>query len=210
MSKNTVIFNHPLINHKVALLRDVNTSTRQFRELVEEIAMLMAFEALNDVATEQREITSPLESVMQNIVPDASVAIVPILRAGLGMVNGVLKLLPTAIVGHVGLYREKATLMPKEYYCKLPDNMQDKLAVLLDPMLATGNSAAAAITCLKEHGCKKIKLMSIIAAPEGIATAEKAHPDAQIYVACKDRGLNSDGYIVPGLGDAGDRLFGTK
>ncbi len=210
MNKNTVIFNHPLISHKIALLRDVNTGTRQFRELVGEIAMLMAYEALKDIETVEKEITTPLETVTQKTVKENSVAIIPILRAGLGMVNGVQSLLPTAKVGQIGLYRDPQTLTPADYYCKLPENIKDMTAVLLDPMLATGGSASEAIGYLKKSGCKKIKLMSIIAAPQGIEKIETDHPDIQLYVACKDGKLNSEGYIVPGLGDAGDRLFGTK
>ena len=210
MNNNTVIFNHPLISHKIALLRDVNTGTRQFRELVEEVAMLMAYEALKDIETVDKEITTPIDTVVQKIVKEHSVAVIPILRAGLGMVNGVQSLLPTAKVGHIGLYRDPQTLKPADYYCKLPEGIKNMTAVLLDPMLATGGSASAAIRYLKDAGCKKIKLMSIIAAPEGIDRVEKDHPDIQLYIACKDEKLNPEGYIVPGLGDAGDRLFGTK
>ncbi len=204
------ILDHPLIKHKVALLRDVNTHANQFRELVEEITTLMAFEALNDIPTKEIEVETPLEKTMQTVAVENSVAIIPILRAGLGMVNGIHTLLPTAKVGHIGLYRDHETLKPKEYYCKLPDGIADKICIIVDPMLATGGSAVAAIDLLKKQGCTKIKLMNIIAAPTGIETVEKAHPDVQIYIAQKDRCLNENGYILPGLGDAGDRIFGTK
>lgn len=208
--KNVTIFNHPLIMHKVAILRDVNTGMKEFRELVEEITTLMTFESFKDVPTKKVMVTTPLETTEQTMVIENSVAVIPILRAGLGMVNGVHRLFPTARVGHIGLYRDEETLMPKEYYCKLPQGIEDKMAVVLDPMLATGGSAAAAITLLKQKGCKKIKLMSIIAAPEGIEKVAEAHPDVEIYVSTLDRGLNEHCYILPGLGDAGDRLFGTK
>ena len=211
MTKNNVtIFDHVLVNHKIAMLRDVNTKTKQFRELIEEISTLMAFEALKDVPTKQVEVQTPLEKVTQTMVQENSVAIVPILRAGLGMVNGVLALLPTAKVGHIGLYRDETTFEPKEYYCKLPEGIEDKVVILLDPMLATGGSASAAVRFLKDRGVKKIKLMSILAAPVGIERLTKDHPDVQVYVAKVDRELNDHCYILPGLGDAGDRLFGTK
>lgn len=205
-----VIFNHPLIKHKVALLRDKDTCTNQFRVLIEEITTLMAYEALNDVPTKIVEINTPLETTTQTMIVENSVAIIPILRAGLGMVNGIHTLLPTAKVGHIGMYRDHETLQPKEYYCKLPENISDKVCIIIDPMLATGGSAVAAIDLLKKQGCKKIKLMNIIAAPIGVETVQKAHPDVQIYVAQMDRCLNEQGYILPGLGDAGDRIFGTK
>ena len=210
MTKKTVVFDHPLISHKIALLRDVNTDTKLFRALVEEISMLMACEALKDIPTEIKEITTPMETINQTMVKEHSVAIIPVLRAGLGMVDGVLALLPTAKVGHIGLYRDKETSEINNYYCKLPDNVQDKVVILLEPMLATGSSVCQAIDLLKSNGCKQIKVMSIISAPEGIAKVEETHPDVQIYVACKDRGLDSNGFILPGLGDAGNRLFGTK
>ena len=205
-----VIFDHPLVKHKVALLRDVNTHTNLFRELVEEITTLMAYEAFKDIDTKEIEVTTPLETTTQTVVVENSVAIIPILRAGLGMVNGIHTLLPTAKVGHIGMYRDHETLQPKEYYCKLPENVQEKTCVVIDPMLATGGSAVAAIDLLKKQGCTKIKLMNIIAAPVGVETVQKAHPDVQIYVAQLDRCLNENGYILPGLGDAGDRIFGTK
>lgn len=205
-----VIFDHPLIKHKVALLRDKDTCTNQFRVLIEEITTLMAYEALNDVPTKTVEINTPLETTTQTMIMENSVAIIPVLRAGLGMVNGIHTLLPTAKVGHIGMYRDHETLQPKEYYCKLPENIAEKVCIIIDPMLATGGSAVAAIDLLKKQGCKKIKLMNIIAAPIGVETVQKAHPDVQIYVAQMDRCLNKHGYILPGLGDAGDRIFGTK
>lgn len=209
-TKNVTIFDHPLIRHKVAILRDVNTGMKEFRELVEEITNLMTFESFKDVPTKQVMVQTPLEMTEQTMVIENSVAIIPILRAGLGMVNGVHRLFPTAKVGHIGLYRDEETLEPKEYYCKLPQGIEEKMVVVLDPMLATGGSASAAITQLKKRGCKRIKLMSIIAAPTGIERVNADHPEVEIYVATLDRCLNENGYILPGLGDAGDRLFGTK
>lgn len=207
---SVTIFDHPLVSHKVALLRDAKTNSKQFRELVEELSMLMAFEAFKDIPTKETDITTPLETCRQKMVDDDSVAIVPILRAGLGMVSGVQALFPTARVGFIGIYRDHVTLQPCEYYCKLPNNINGGISIILDPMLATGGSAVAAIDLLKERGATKIKLMNIIAAPEGIKTVKTVHPDVQIYCAAIDRGLNENGYILPGLGDAGDRLFGTK
>lgn len=209
MGKVTVI-DHILVNHKIAILRDEKTKTKQFRELIEEIATLIAYEALKDLPTREVEVKTPLEVTTQTMVVENSVAIIPILRAGLGMVNGVLTLLPTAKVGHIGLYRDEETLEPKEYYCKLPDGIENKVAILLDPMLATGGSASAAVGFLKERGVKNIKLMSVLGVPEGIERVHREHPDVDIYVAKVDRCLNEKGYILPGLGDAGDRLFGTK
>ncbi|MDD4840263.1 MAG: uracil phosphoribosyltransferase, partial [Clostridia bacterium] len=205
---NVTIFDHPLIRHKIAFLRDEKTNTKQFRELVEEITTLMTYESLRDVPTCKIMVTTPLETVEQSVVCDNAVTIVPILRAGLGMVNGVHQLFPMARVGHIGLYRDEETLEPKEYYCKLPQTIANSVAVVLDPMLATGGSASAAISFLKKHGCKTIKLMSIIGAPEGVSRVAEEHPDVQIYVSTLDRELNENGYILPGLGDAGDRLFG--
>lgn len=208
---NVVIFNHPLIKHKIAILRDEKTSMKEFRELVEEITTLMTYEALKEgVETTQVDVKTPLEVCKQQVIKDNSVAIVPILRAGLGMVNGVHVLFPLARVGHIGMYRNEETLQPCEYYCKLPDGIEDKLVLLVDPMLATGGSACDAIDLLKKRGCKHIKFMAIIGAPEGVEKVAEAHPDVDIYVSTLDRCLNSDGYILPGLGDAGDRLFGTK
>ena len=211
MDKNVIVVNHPLLNHKIALLRDVNTAMKQFREIVCEVSTLLAYEALKDVPVEAREVTTPLESVTQYVVKENSVAIVPVLRAGLGMVNGVLALLPTAEVGHIGIYRDPETLEAKEYYCKLPKEAPESQVIVVDPALATGGSAAAAIDFIKQRGCKQIKLLSLIAAPEGIKRVAERHPDVKIYVAhYADAPLNEKGYIVTAFGDAGDRIFGTK
>ncbi len=210
MDKNVIVVNHPLINHKIALLRDVNTGMKKFREIVCEVTTLLAYEALKDVPVESKEVTSPLESVTQNMVKEDSIAIVPVLRAGLGMVNGVLALLPTVEIGHIGIYRDPKTLEAKDYYCKLPENIASRKVIVLDPMLATGVTSCAAISMLKAKGCKDIKLMSILAAPQGIEKVRSLHSDVQVFLACIDRGLNDNGYIVPGFGDAGNRLFGTK
>ncbi len=207
---NVMIFDHPLIQHKVAILRDERTGMKQFRELVEEITTLMAFESMRDVQTVPVMVKTPLEVTEQRMVPEKSIVIVPILRAGLGMVNGIHTLFPTAKVGHIGMYRDEETLEPHEYYCKLPDGIEEKTVFVVDPMLATGGSAVDAINALKARGCKKIKFMSIIGAPEGVSKVAEAHPDVMIYVSTLDRELNENGYILPGLGDAGDRLFGTK
>ena len=208
---NVVIFDHPLIKHKIAILRNEQTSMKEFRELVEEITTLMTYESLKDgVPTVEIEVTTPLETCKQNIVKDDAVAIVPILRAGLGMVNGVHVLFPLAKVGHIGMYRDEETLEPQSYYCKLPVGIEEKLVLVVDPMLATGGSACDAIKLLKERGCKNIKFMAIIGAPEGVSRVAQTHPDVKIYVSTLDRCLNENGYILPGLGDAGDRLFGTK
>ena len=207
---NVNILDHPLIRHKVAIIRDKNTTTKQFREVIEEIATLMAYEAFKDVPTQQITVETPLESVEQTVVKENSIAIVPILRAGLGMVNGILTLFPAAKVGHIGMYRNEETLEPQEYYCKLPSSIDKKVVMLVDPMLATGGSACDAITQLKKRGCKKIKFLAIIGAPEGVEKVAEKHPDVEIYVSTLDRCLNENGYILPGLGDAGDRIFGTK
>ncbi len=208
---NVTIFDHPLVNHKIAILRDEKTSMKEFRELIEEIATLMTFEALKDgVPQETREVKTPLETCTQTVISDGSVVIVPILRAGLGMVNGVHVLFPSAKVGHIGMYRNEETLEPQEYYCKLPDGIEDKLVLVVDPMLATGGSAIDALDMLKKRGCKNIKFMAVIGAPEGVSRVAEAHPDVHVYVSTLDRCLNENGYILPGLGDAGDRLFGTK
>ena len=201
---------HPLVQHKISLLRDVNTGTSEFRKLVEEIAVLMGYEALRDLPLEDVEITTPIENCMTPMVAGKKLAVVPILRAGLGMVNGLLTLVPSAKVGHIGLYRDHDTHEPHEYYCKLPDPISERTIFVLDPMLATGGSAVAAIDFIKKHGGKNIKFMCIIAAPEGIKRLEAAHPDVPIIIGCEDRCLNEDAYICPGLGDAGDRIFGTK
>jgi uracil phosphoribosyltransferase len=208
--KNVFIFDHPLIKHKVAILRDEKTSMKEFRELIEEITTIMTYESMRDVELVPVQVKTPLETTTQYKVPDDSVAIVPILRAGLGMVNGVHKVFPTAKVGHIGMYRNEETLEPQEYYCKLPEGIEDKTVFLVDPMLATGGSACDALDALKKRGCKKIKFMAIIAAPEGIEKVATLHPDVPVYVSTLDRCLNANGYILPGLGDAGDRLFGTK
>lgn len=207
---NVVIFDHPLIKHKIAILRDEKTGMKEFRELVEEITTLMTYECLKDAPTVTVKVKTPLEETDQQMVPDNSIAIVPILRAGLGMVNGIHVLFPTAKVGHIGMYRDEETLQPHEYYCKLPEGIEKKLVLLVDPMLATGGSACDAIAALKKRGCTNIKFMAIIGAPEGIAKVAEAHPDVNVYVSTLDRCLNENGYILPGLGDAGDRLFGTK
>lgn len=208
---NVIVFNHPLISHKIAILRNENTSMKEFRELVEEITTLMTYECLRDgVPTEKKLVKTPLETCEQTMVVDNAIAIVPILRAGLGMVNGIHVLFPTAKVGHIGMYRDEETFEPKEYYCKLPDGIENKLVLVVDPMLATGGSACDAIAMLKKRGCKKIKFMAIIGAPEGVSKVAETHPDVQIYVSTLDRQLNEHAYILPGLGDAGDRLFGTK
>ncbi|MBQ8196639.1 MAG: uracil phosphoribosyltransferase [Clostridia bacterium] len=208
--KNVHILDHPLIRHKLAIIRDKNTNTKQFREIISELATLMAYESFKDVPTQEIVVETPLETVTQTVVKENSIAIVPILRAGLGMVDGILSLFPAAKVGHIGLYRNEETLEPCEYYCKLPVNIEDKVVMVVDPMLATGGSAVDAVTMLKKRGCKKIKLMSIIAAPQGVEKVASAHPDVEIFVSTLDRTLNEHGYILPGLGDAGDRIFGTK
>lgn len=201
---------HPLVQHKISRLRDKTTGTNEFRALVGEIAMLMGYEALNDLPTEDVEVETPLEKCMTPVISGRKLAIVPILRAGLGMVDGILSLVPASKVGHIGLYRDEKTHKPVEYYCKLPNPIEERTIVVMDPMLATGGSAVDAITQIKKHHGKKIKFMCIIAAPEGLEALQKAHPDVQIYVGHLDRQLNSTAYICPGLGDAGDRIFGTK
>lgn len=208
--ENVHILDHPLIRHKVAIIRDKNTSTKQFREVISEIATLMAYEAFKEVPTQQITVETPLETVEQTVVKENSIAIVPILRAGLGMVDGILTLFPAAKVGHIGMYRNEETLEPQEYYCKLPQGIEDKVVMLVDPMLATGGSAIDAITLLKKRGCKHIKFLAIIGAPEGVEKVHAAYPDVEVYVSTLDRQLNENGYILPGLGDAGDRIFGTK
>lgn len=208
--KNVFVFDHPLIQHKVAILRDKKTSMKEFRELIEEITTIMTYESMRDVELVPVQVETPLEVTTQYKVADDSVAIVPILRAGLGMVNGVHKVFPTAKVGHIGMYRDEETLEPHAYYCKLPEDIEHKTVFLIDPMLATGGSACDAIAALKERGCKKIKFMAIIAAPQGVEKVATSHPDVPVYVSTLDRCLNENGYILPGLGDAGDRLFGTK
>lgn len=207
---NVVYMDHPLIKHKISLLRNKETGTNEFRKLVEEIAMLEGFEALSDLPLEDVEVETPLETCMTPMIAGRKLAIVPILRAGLGMVEGVLSLVPSAKIGHIGLYRDEETFEPHEYFCKLPRPIEERTIVVCDPMLATGGSAVDAITMIKKHGGKKIKFMCIIAAPEGVKRLHEAHPDIQIYVGNLDRCLNEKAYICPGLGDAGDRIFGTK
>ncbi len=210
MNENVYILDHPLIKHKISMLRDKNTGTNEFRKLVEEIAMLMGYEALRDLPIEDVEIETPIETCMTPMIAGRKLAVVPILRAGLGMVGGILALTPTAKVGHIGLYRDEETHMPQEYYCKLPIPIEERTIVVTDPMLATGGSAVDAIAQIKSHGGKNIKFMAIIAAPEGLEKLAAEHPDVQIYVGQLDRCLNEAAYICPGLGDAGDRIFGTK
>ncbi|NCB04677.1 MAG: uracil phosphoribosyltransferase [Clostridia bacterium] len=204
------VFDHPLIQHKLSLMRDQNTGAKEFRELLEEISMLMVYEVTRDLPTEEVEVQTPICKTHTHMLSGKKLGIVPILRAGLGMVDGVTRLVPAARIGHIGLYRDPDTLEPVEYYCKLPADSQNRELLLLDPMLATGGSASAAIGFLKARGCYNIRLVNLIAAPEGIARVQKDHPDVDIYVAALDEKLNEHGYIVPGLGDAGDRLFGTK
>lgn len=204
------VIDHPLIQHKITLIRDKDTGPKDFRDLVSEVAMLMAYEVTRDMQVESIEVETPIARTSGKQLAGKKVAIVAILRAGLGMVDGVLKLIPAARVGHIGLYRDPDTLRPVEYYCKLPSDVSERELIMLDPMLATGGSACAAIQFAKDRGANNIKLVNLIAAPEGIRLVQKVHPDAEIYVAAVDERLDSHGYIVPGLGDAGDRLFGTK
>ena len=203
------IIEHPLIQHKLSIMRDVHTGTKEFRELLEEISMLMAFEITRDLPLETVEVETPVAKCNCKMLTGKKLGVVPILRAGLGMLNGVVRLIPAAKVGHVGLYRDPETLLPVEYYCKLPPDMSAE-AIVVDPMLATGGSSAAAISMLKKRGLKNIRLMCLVAAPEGVEVVNNEHPDVEIFTAALDDHLNSHGYIVPGLGDAGDRIFGTK
>ena len=204
------VMNHPLILHKLSVIRDKNTSVKEFREIISEIASLMCYEATRDLPVEDVEIETPVAKAVVKRIAGKKLAIVPILRAGLGMVDGVVELIPNAKIGHIGLYRDPETLMPVEYYCKLPNDIEERDVFVLDPMLATGGSAEAAITFIKQRGCRSIRLMNIIAAPEGVKKIQEVHPDVDIYTAALDDCLNDHGYIVPGLGDAGDRIFGTK
>lgn len=209
MSK-VLIFDHPLIQHKLSILRDKDTSVKEFRELVGEIAQLMCYEATRDLPLEDVQVETPMGIANCRRIAGKKLAVVPILRAGLGMVDGMVAMMPNVKVGHIGLFRDPETLEPVKYYFKMPPDVTERDCIVVDPMLATGGSAVAAVRFLKEVGVRSIKLMSIIAAPEGIAAMQEAHPDVDIYVAAKDEKLNEIGYIVPGLGDAGDRIFGTK
>ncbi|MGB4430534.1 MAG: uracil phosphoribosyltransferase [Limnochordia bacterium] len=204
------LISHPLVQHKLTILRDKDTGPKDFRDLLEEVSMLMAYEVTRDMPLEDMEVETPMGRVKGKVIAGRQVGVVPILRAGLGMVGGVLKLIPTAKVGHIGVYRDPETLRPVEYYCKLPVDVEERQVILLDPMLATGGSAVAAIEYLKEKDVSSIKFMCLLAAPEGIELMQKEHPDVEIFTAAIDEQLNEHGYIIPGLGDAGDRLFGTK
>lgn len=205
-----VLLDHPLVQHKISMLRDKETSTKDFRELVEEISLLMAYEVTRDLPLKEIEIETPICKAKTHVISGRSIGVIPILRAGLGMVNGILKLVPNAKVGHIGMYRDPETMLPVEYYCKLPLDAVERDLIVVDPMLATGGSASRAISFLKERGCSKIKLMSLIAAKAGVNKIQKDHPDVSIFIAALDEVLNDHCYIVPGLGDAGDRLYGTK
>ncbi len=207
---NVYYMKHPLIRHKITMLRDERTGTNEFRKLVEEVAMLMGYEALADMPTRDAEIKTPIEDTVQPVLDGKKPAVVPILRAGLGMVGGILALVPNAKVGHIGMYRDEDTHKPHPYYCKLPPFIEERLIIVVDPMLATGGSLIDAVNEIKTQGGKKIKCMCIIAAPEGVKAFTEAHPDVQLYVGALDRCLNENAYICPGLGDAGDRIFGTK
>ena len=204
------LFDHPLIQHKISILRDKNTSTKEFRELVHELSMLMAYEVTRDLPLTEVTIETPVATTKAKVLAGKKIALVPILRAGLGMVDGMLSIVPNAKVGHIGLYRDPNTLKPVEYYCKLPEDITEREVVVLDPMLATGGSSSAAITFLKDRGIKNIKFVCLISAPEGIERLQNEHPDVPIFCAAKDEKLNDHAYIIPGLGDAGDRLFGTN
>lgn len=205
-----VLLDHPLIKHKLTFIRDKNTGTKEFKELVTEISLLMGYEVTRDFPLKEIEIETPIQKMNSQVISGKKVGLIPILRAGLGMVDGMLQLLPTAKVGHIGLYRDPKTFKPVEYYCKLPTDIEERELIVLDPMLATGGSATAAIQFLKAKGAKSIRLVCLVAAPEGVEFVRKAHPEVDIYLAALDEKLNEDAYIVPGLGDAGDRLFGTK
>lgn len=204
------VFDHPLIAHKLAILRDKNTSVKEFREMIGEIAGLMCYEATRNLPTCEVEVQTPVATAKCRMLAGKKLAIVPILRAGLGMVDAMVRLIPSAKIGHIGLYRDPQTHLPVEYYCKLPEDIEKRHVFVVDPMLATGGSAVAAIDFLKQRGCKTISMLNIIGCPEGVAAVQKAHPDVDIFMAAQDEGLNDHAYIVPGLGDAGDRIFGTK
>ena len=207
---NVTVLDHPLIQHKLAILRDKNTGVKEFRELIGEIAALMCYEATRNLPTEEVEVETPVAIAKCRMLAGKKMAIVPILRAGLGMVDTMVALIPSAKIGHIGLYRDPETHMPVEYYCKLPDDISNRHVFVVDPMLATGGSAVAAIDFLKKHGCRKITMMNVIGCPEGVKTVQDAHPDVDLYLAAVDEKLNDHKYIIPGLGDAGDRIFGTK
>ncbi|MCR5136450.1 MAG: uracil phosphoribosyltransferase [Oscillospiraceae bacterium] len=207
---NVCVFDHPLIQHKLSILRDKNTSVKEFREIISEIAMLMCYEATRDLPLEEVKVETPVDIAICKRISGKKLAVVPILRAGLGMVDGMVSMMPNVKVGHIGLFRDPETLEPVKYYFKMPPDIKERDAIVVDPMLATGGSASAAISFLKETGVRHIKLMSIIGAPEGVKKMQEDHPDVDIYVAALDDHLNEHGYIVPGLGDAGDRIFGTK
>ena len=204
------VLDHPLLQHKLSILRDKNTGVKEFREIVGEIAALMCYEATRNLPTEEREVETPIDTAKVRVLAGKKLAIVPILRAGLGMVDTIIDLVPSAKVGHIGLYRDPETHEPVKYYCKMPPDISERQVFVVDPMLATGGSASDAITFIKEYGCRNITLMNIIAAPEGIEKVQRDHPDVDIFVAAVDDHLNENAYIVPGLGDAGDRIFGTK
>ena len=207
---NEFVLNHPLITHKLAILRDINTGTKEFRELVTEISTILMYEAMRDAKLEETTIETPLEKMDTGMLNEDNYAIVPILRAGMGMVDGILNVIPNAKIGHIGLYRNEETFQPVEYYYKMPEGIANREVLVVDPMLATGGSASATISRLKLDGVKKIKLLCIVAAPHGIKTIEEEHPDVEIFCATVDRELNDNAYILPGLGDAGDRVYGTK
>lgn len=209
-NENVTICDHPLLKHKITMLRNKETGTNEFRKIVEEISMLIGYEALRELETKDVEVETPIETAMCPVIAGKKPAIVPILRAGLGLVDGLLKLMPVAKIGHIGLYRDEETFEPKEYYCKLPAAINERKVFVVDPMLATGGSAIAAIDFIKQYGGRDIIFLCVIAAPEGLEKLAAAHPDVKIFVGNLDRGLNEKKYIVPGLGDAGDRIFGTK
>lgn len=208
--ENLVVMNHPLITHKMSILRSQTTSSKEFRELIKEITMLMCFESMRDAEMQEVEVQTPLMSMKTKVLFDKHMIFIPILRAGLGMVDGIMEMIPTARFGHIGLYRDHETLQPVEYYCKLPAGIENRDIVLLDPMLATGGTVVDAVSLIKKRNPRSIKFMCIVASPQGIEAVSKAHPDVKIFCAAKDEGLNEEGYILPGLGDAGDRIFGTK
>ena len=207
---NVTVIDHPMIQHKLTLMRDKDCGTKDFRQLLEEISMLMAYEVTRDLPLEEIEIETPICKCKSKVISGKKIGIVPILRAGLGMVDGVTRLVPTAKVGHIGMFRDPETHLPVEYYCKLPPDIEERELIVVDPMLATGGSSVAAIDALKKRGCRSIKLMCLVGCPEGVEAIQKAHPDVDLYIAAIDEKLNEHKYIVPGLGDAGDRIFGTK